>query len=85
MQTPTMDDYVKLLCTLFERFVQEHPEQERSVFTYSNQMMIVRFTLFHYRRIFQFKTQRRWLAAHPALVQRLGWRGKQQTGTTTGD
>ena len=73
MPTPRMDDYVKLVCTLFERFVQEQPEHESALFTYSNQMMIVLFTLFHYRRIYHFKAQRRWLCEHPAMVQLLGW------------
>lgn len=73
MKTPTMDDYVKLLCTLFERFVQEHPEHESVWFTNSNQMMLVLFTLFQHRRIFQFKAQRRWLEEHPEMGKRLGW------------
>jgi len=73
MPTPTMDDYVKLLCTLFERFVQEHPEHESALLRYSNQMMIVLFTIFELRRIFKFKAQRRWLEDHPEMLQRLGW------------
>jgi hypothetical protein len=73
VKTPTMDDYVKLLCTLFERFVQEDPEHESALFRYSNQMMIVLFTFFELRRIFKFKAQRRWLEEHPEMLQRLGW------------
>lgn len=73
MQTPTMDDYVKLLCTLFERFVQEQPEQENSLYTYSNPKMIVLFTFFELRRIYKFKAQRRWLEEHPEMLERLGW------------
>jgi hypothetical protein len=43
------------------------------LFTYSNQMMIVLFTVFQFRRIFKFKAQRRWLEEHPAMLKRLGW------------
>src|SRR5262245_51970385 len=73
MKTPTMDDYVKLLCTLFARFVQEQPEHDSAKFTYSNQMMIVLFTVFQFRRIFKFKAQRRWLEEHPEMLKQLGW------------
>lgn len=73
MKTPTMDDYVNLLCILFERFVQEQPAQENVMFTYSNQMMIVLFMVFQHRRICKFKAQRRWLEEHPELGKRLGW------------
>jgi hypothetical protein len=72
MKTPTMDDYIKLLCTLFAQFVQEHPEHENNLFTYSNQMMLVLFTFFELRRIYKFKAQRRWLEEHPEMLQRLG-------------
>jgi len=75
MAAPTMDDYVKLICTLFERFVQEQPEHESKQLTYSNQQMIVLFTFLQYRRIYAFKAQRRWLEAHSEMRKRLGFAG----------
>lgn len=73
MDKPTLTDYVRMICTLFERFVQEHPGHESAMFTYSNRMMIVFFVLMQYRRIFKFKAQQRWLSDHPAMVKRLAW------------
>lgn len=73
MDKPTLTDYVKLMCTLFERFVQENPAHESAMYTYSNRMMIVFFVVMQYRRIFKFKAQRRWLDEHPGMVQLLGW------------
>jgi hypothetical protein len=73
MSNPSLTDYVHLLCTLFERFVQAHPGYESALYTCSNQRMIVLFTLLQFRRIFKFKAQRRWLAAHGELLALLGW------------
>jgi hypothetical protein len=73
MNNPKLTDYVHVLCTLFERFMQANPAYESQLFTYSNQRMIVLFTLLQFRRIFRFKAQRRWLAEHPERLALLGW------------
>ncbi len=68
-----MTDYVNVICTLFNEFVQIEPQYESKLYSYSNRMMLVFFVLMQTRRIFQFKAQRRWLEQHPELVQQLGW------------
>jgi hypothetical protein len=73
MNDPESADYVKVLCTLFERFVQTHPLYESRLYTYTNQRMIVLFILFQFRRIWHFKAQHRWLEKHPEIVKWLGW------------
>lgn len=74
MSTPTMDDYIKLLFTLFERFVQEQGEHENKRYDYSNASLIVLFSLFLQRKIMAFKAQRRWLGMHPEMLKRLEWK-----------
>jgi hypothetical protein len=73
MDKPTLTDYVNVICTLFRKFAQVEPEYESKLYTYSQQMMVVFFVLMQYRRIFRFKTQRRWLEQHPEMVQLLKW------------
>ena len=73
MDTPTFTDYVKSICTLFDRFVQVHPEHESALHTYSNRSLLIFFLLMQMRRIFTFKTQWRWLTQHPQLLVHLGW------------
>jgi hypothetical protein len=73
MSNPSMTDYVHVLCTLFDRFVQAHPTYESALYTYSNQRMIVLFTILQFRRIFKFKAQRRWLGEHGEILALLEW------------
>lgn len=73
MEKPTLADYVNVICTLFDQFVQVEPQYESKLYTYSNRMMLVFFVLMQSRRIFRFKAQRRWLEQHPDLVKQLGW------------
>ena len=73
MSNPNLTDYVHTLCTLFERFVQAYPAYESQLYRYSNQKMIVLFTMLQFRRIFKFKAQRRWLGEHGELLALLGW------------
>lgn len=77
MELPTLTDYVKTLGILFEQFEQHRaqtqgPKRGRP-FTYSEKMFIVFFMLMQFRRIYQFKTQWRWLKAHPEILSLLGW------------
>jgi hypothetical protein len=73
MNNPNLTDYVHVLCTLFERFVQAYPGYESQLYTYSNQRMIVLFTILQFRRIYKFKAQRRWLGEHGEMLALLGW------------
>jgi hypothetical protein len=73
MNDPELADYVNVLCTLFERFVQANPTYESRLYTYENQRMILLFMLFQFRRIWHFKAQHRWLGKHPEIVKWLGW------------
>ena len=74
MVTPTFADYVQLLCTLCERFLQEQSAQHQRghPFVYPHQTLIVFFLLMQQRRIFRFKAMRRWLLRHPEDRQHLG-------------
>jgi hypothetical protein len=73
MSNPQLTDYVHILCTLFERFVQAHPSYESRLYTYNNQRLVVLFVIMQFRRIWRFKAQHRWLTQHPQLLKRLGW------------
>jgi hypothetical protein len=73
MDKPALTDYVNVICTLFNEFVQVEPAYESKLYTYSQRMMIVFFVLMQYRRIYRFKTQRRWLEQHPEMVKLLRW------------
>jgi DDE family transposase len=74
MVTPTFADYVQLLFTLFERFLQEQSarHQRGHPFVYQHQTLLVFFLLMQQRRIFRFKAMRRWLLQHPEDRQHLG-------------
>ena len=74
MVTPTCADYVQWLCTLFERFLQEHRarHQRGHPFVYPHQTLSVFFLLMQQRRILRFKAMRRWLLRHPEARQHLG-------------
>ena len=74
MVTPTFADYVQLLFTLFERFLQQ-PAAHRHrghPFVYTHKALIVFFIIMQHRHNFRFKAQGRWLAQHPAWRSQLG-------------
>ncbi len=75
MEQPTFADYVRLIYTLYERFVQENEALKALLgrYEYPAQGMMVFFVMMQYRRVFQFKTQWRWLEAHPTERQTLGF------------
>jgi hypothetical protein len=73
MNNPKLADYVHMLCTLFERFMQAHPSYESRLYTYDNQKMLVLFVIFQLRRIWRFKAQHRWLEEHPEMLKVLKW------------
>lgn len=78
MAKPTMTDYVNIIFTLFELYVQQLQQNNKtpkpgSPFTYAEKVMIVLFTICQFRRIFHFKAQRRWLVAHPEMMTLLNF------------
>jgi hypothetical protein len=75
MQKPTFADYVRLLYTLFERFKQEQMKTTSPghPFVYVHKLLIIFFTIMHFRRIFHFKAQYRWLKTHHQEAQELGF------------
>lgn len=74
MVEPTFADYVQLLYTLFEQFVQQQaPDAHRGhPFVYRHKVLIVFFVIMQCLRIFQFKTQHRWLRQHPERRKAIG-------------
>ena len=77
MDLPTLTDYVSIICTLFDQFEQEQAEvkgpKRGRPFTYPEKMFTVLFIIMQFRRIYRFKTQWRWLKAHPQMLSLLGW------------
>ena len=74
MAMPTFANYVQLLFTLFDRFVQSQSARAHRghPFVYQHQKLIVFFTLMHFRHLFHFKAQHRWLIQHLDYRQVLG-------------
>lgn len=77
MDNPTLTDYVSIICTLFKQFRQEHLRKNGPKrgcpLTYSEESFVIFFMLMQFRRIYQFKTQRRWLENHHEVLANLGW------------
>ncbi len=75
MKQPTFADYVRLIYTLYERFVQDNEALKAALghYEYPPQVMIVFFMMMQYRRVFQFQTQWRWLEGPPTERQLLGF------------
>lgn len=75
MLKPTFADYVQLIYTLFDKFEQEQMTSSHRgrPFTYGQKLLIVFFTIMHFRRIFRFKAQRRWLENHRQEATELGF------------
>jgi hypothetical protein len=75
MVKPTFADYVQLLYTLFDRFVQQATQAHRGhPFEYKHKVMIVFFVIMQFKRLFQFETQHKGLAAHPDQCQDVGFK-----------
>ncbi len=74
MVTPNFADYAKLLYTLFDEFVQQQaaPTRRGHPFVFKHKVLIVFFVIMQCKRIFQFKTQHRWLDNHPDERQAMG-------------
>lgn len=72
---PTFNDYVALIYNRFDAFTQASVAVSKmgSPFVYQQQSMIAFFMWMQFKRITQFKTQWRWLKAHPEAILVLGW------------
>jgi hypothetical protein len=70
MDQPTLIDYARLIITLFDLFVQTNPVvlQYQNLCTYKYREMIIFFMMMQFRRTYKFKTQHRWLKAHPEIM-----------------
>jgi hypothetical protein len=76
VEAPTLTDYVTLIFTLFERFVQEYGAEldwNSNRYDYPHKTLIVFFMMMQQRRKTKFKAQWRWLKTHPDECQRLGF------------
>jgi len=75
MLKPTFADYVPLIYTLFDKFEQELLAAARRghPFVYADKLLIIFFTIMHFRRIFHFKAQRCWLQNHAQQAEELGF------------
>jgi hypothetical protein len=72
---PTFDDYVQVMRSLFHQYQQSTLSRyERGrMFTYSQVILILFFTVMAFRRIFRFKAQNRWLRNHKKEAKSLGF------------
>lgn len=75
MDQPDFTHYVTLINTYFDRFVQASTAcaKRGHPYVYQNQVLIVFFMMMQFRRIFQFKTQWKWLKSHPDQCEQLGF------------
>ena len=76
MDKPAFSDYVQLLHRLFDQFEQQQsmPSGRGHPFVYKHKELIVFFIIMQFKRIFQFKTQRRWLVTHPDQQKDIGFK-----------
>jgi hypothetical protein len=72
---PTCNDYVVLIYNRFEAFVQSSDEVAKvgKPYTYQNQSLIVFFMWMQFKKMYQLKTQWRWLKQHPEELALLKW------------
>ena len=76
MEEPTFADYVTLIFTLFDRFVQAcgtEVDWYSDRYEYTHRTMIVFFMMMQQRRVFKFKRHWRWLKSHPTEREQLGF------------
>jgi len=72
---PSFDEYVEQYRNLFTGFLDS---MERQITfgrpcTYSDSQLIIFFTIMMSRRVYDFKTQHRWLMAHSELANKIGF------------
>jgi hypothetical protein len=76
MAKPTLTDYVTLIFTLFDKFSQQMDQaspKKGKPFTFAQKCFIVLFIMLQFRRVYDFKAQKRWLEEHPKMLPLLKW------------
>jgi len=77
MDFPSMTHYVETICTLFDQFEQKRLKEtgpkRGHPYDFKERKFIVFFMIMQFRRIYQFKTQWRWLKSHPEMLPLLEW------------
>jgi hypothetical protein len=73
---PTFNDYVGIIYNRFEAFTQASAEAKRvgHPLIYQHKSMIVFFMWMQFKRIYNFKTQWKWLKQHPEALSVLEWK-----------
>ncbi len=78
MEKPQLTDYMNIIYTLFDRYqakkVAEKGVKQGKPFTFEQKGFIFLFIMLHFRRIFKFKAQHRWLQEHPDIQKWLDWK-----------
>ena len=78
MEKPQLTDYMNIIYTLFDRYqakkVAETGVKQGKPFTFEQKGFIFLFIMLHFRRIFKFKAQHRWLQEHPDIQKWLDWK-----------
>jgi hypothetical protein len=75
MAKPNLADYVNIFSNLLDKFMQHHIDfaKKEIRYIYKHKVLILFFMLMQFRRIYQFKAQRRWLENHPEERKFLGF------------
>jgi hypothetical protein len=81
MSHPTLEDYITTLKALFNRFYESESESELNPihpkgghpFIYQQLSMLIFFIIMNTKRIFQFKSQHRWLINHQQEAKIIGF------------
>jgi len=83
MSKPTLDDYMRFIFTEFEQFEQNPgPYWKKGSYVKADEKsLLVFFMTMQFRRIYQFKTQHRWLVDHPQQQSQM--KLQQVPGRTT--
>lgn len=72
---PTFNDYITLLYNRFEAFVQSSEQVVKlgAPQVYSDESLIVFFLWMQFKKIYQFKSQWKWLQQHQEELVVMGW------------
>jgi hypothetical protein len=72
---PTFNDYVALIYNRFESFVQcsDAVNKVGHPYVYQQKSMIVFFMWMQFKKMYEFKTQWRWLTKHSEALVVLNW------------
>lgn len=75
MAKPNLADYVNIFSNLLNKFMQHHFDfaKKEIRYIYKHKVLILFFIHMQFRRIHQFKAQRRWLENHPQERKLLGF------------